>query len=276
MKKPLLTLSAATLLILGSCSQSTKTTEADTAIPPVEVTDTTEQTVTDTVETPEPVKNIAFEIKKLKKKKGENELEIEYPVSGNPAVVDSVRVWISQQLGDSYKGDLNNVNAFFKHYSALLGSEEFDEFGGYAIDKFELEFTNDYIVTYEHTVYEYEGGAHGEGGEYGTTFLQSNGKIFSKKCITSYSSLHDLFIEGLKQYFKVKTDKELLAQLNKETSLAKLSAPGMEPWVDENGVVFSYTPYEIAPYSAGSPKFTIPYSKIEPYLTEEGKLFFGK
>ena len=272
MKKHYLIFSAAAALILSGCSSSTKSSDADSSAPAVS-SDSTQAPDSAALPT---VQNIPFEVKKMEKKKGENELEIEYPVNGNPALVESVRKWINERLGDSYKGDMNNADAFFRHYASKLGSEEFDEFGGYTIDSFDLEFTNDYIVTYEYASYQYEGGAHGDGGEYGTTFLQSSGEIFSKKCFTSYKDLHNLFIEGLKRYFNVKTDKELADNLNISGSLSSLAPPAMEPWIEKDGVAFSYTPYEIAPFAAGCPHFTIPYSQIEPYLTDEGKAFFGK
>ena len=220
--------------------------------------------------------NIPFKVKNFEKKRGNNELEIDYPISGNPELVDSVRVWMSQQLTGTYDGNLADADTFFRHYSAQLGEDpDLNEYGGFTQDEFDLEYVNDYIVTYAYTSYIYEGGAHGMGGTYGTTFLQSDGQIFSKDCFSSYRALQPLFVEGLKRYFKVTTDEELLNCLLGVSSLSRLSPPGMNPWVEEEGVVFSYTPYEIAPYSAGSPRFTIPLAKIEPYLTPRGRLFFG-
>ena len=278
MKKLLISAYALALLAMGACSSSTKTEEHDSTPIVVNDTDSIPADTIDSIAAPDTlvaIHNIPFETKKMEKKKGDNELEIEYPVKGNEALVDSVRTWISRQLGDSYKGDLNKPDAFFKHYYKKLGDEDMEEFGGYTVDKFELEFTDDYIVTYEHSSFEFEGGEHGNGGEYGMTFLQSNGKAFSKKCINSYSARTKLFIDGLKQYFKVKTDAQLTAKLRQGIKLTKLPAPAMTPWIDKEGIVFSYTPYEITSEPV-QPKFTIPYSAIEPYLTDEGKQFFGK
>lgn len=228
---------------------------------------------TDTVDTTG-VHNIPFEVRTFEKEKGENELEVEYPVSGNPELLDSVRYWMNEQLTATYRGPLDDPEAFFNHYASQLGEDpDLNEWGGFTKDDFKLGCVNDHIVTYLYSSYIYEGGAHGMGGTYGITFLQSDGSVFDKKCITSLNALHALFIQGLKEYFKVNTDAELKDCLLVE-SLAQLAPPGMNPWVEEGGVVFSYTPYEIAPYSAGSPRFTIPFSKIEPYLTPQGLRFF--
>lgn len=218
--------------------------------------------------------NIPFEVKKFEKEKGDNELEIEYPVSGNPEVVDSVRSWINGELTGTFTGNPADAEAFFRHYASQLGTDpDLNEYGGYTIDKFEIQFVNDLIVTYSYTTYLYEGGAHGEGGVYGATFLQSDGTLFSKSCFTSMRELRPLFIEGLKRYFKVTSDEELMGCLLNVKSLSTLPMPGRDPWIEEDGVVFSYTPYEIAPYSSGSPRFTIPFDKIRPYLTEKGRSF---
>lgn len=218
---------------------------------------------------------VPLEVKKFEKEVGENELEIEYPVSGNPELVQSIRNWLNEQLSDTFHGDMDDAEAFFRHYASQLGNDpDINEYGGYSIDKFDVEYQNDLLVTYDYTSYLYEGGAHGMGGSYGTTFLKADGSIFDKDCIRSYRDLHQLFIDGLKKYFKVKTDSELAACLLNVTDLGKLNPPGMKPWIEEDGVVFSYTPYEIAPYSSGSPNFTIPFDKIKPYLTEKGLRFF--
>lgn len=256
------------VLPLISCSNSSRenssTTSLETAQPAEAAADTVE----------EPIRNIPFKVKEFEKKVGENELEIEYPVAGNPALLEAVRTWINQQLGETYRGSLEDAHALFRHYAAGLGKDpELNEYGGFTQDKFDLEFSDDIVVTYGHTSYTYEGGAHGMGGDYGTTFLQADGSVFDKGCITSYKPLMPLFIKGLKRYFKVSTDSELLDCLIGVPSLQKLSAPGMEPWIEEEGVTFSYTPYEIAPYSAGSPRFTIPFAEIRPYLTEKGLRF---
>ena len=218
---------------------------------------------------------IPFETKKFEKEKGENKFEVQYPVSGEPELLKAVRAWINEGMGQTYRGSLDDADAFFRHYASQLGNDpDLNEYGGYAVDEFEVEYVSPLVVTYEHTSYIYEGGAHGMGGEYGTTFLRSDGSVFDKDCITSYKPLMPFIVEGLKKYFKVKTDQELLGCLLDVPSLSKLSPPGVKPWITEEGVVFSYTPYEIAPYSSGTPRTTIPYSKIAPYLTEKGKRFF--
>ena len=52
------------------------------------------------------------------------------------------------------------------------------------------------------------------------------------------------------------------------TSLSPLDLSG-EP-------MFVYNPYEIGPYAAGMPTFTIPYADIQPYLTTTAQKLIEK
>lgn len=219
--------------------------------------------------------NLPFVTEKFKEKKGDNELEVELPKEGNQVLLDSVRHWINDELGGSFRGDFADNERFFRHYALQLGRDpDLTEYGGYSQDEIDVEYKNDRIVTYECSSYLYEGGAHGISNKRGITFLQADGSRFNRRCISSYSKIQPLIVEGLKRYFNVKTDAQLLEALIGVKSVKDIQAPAVTPWIVEEGVVFSYEPYEIAPYSAGIPTFTIPYSKIEPFLTEEGKSFF--
>lgn len=44
-----------------------------------------------------------------------------------------------------------------------------------------------------------------------------------------------------------------------------------QPGLSENGVVFSFQPYEISCFAAGTFHFTIPYERLKPYLTDRAK-----
>lgn len=269
MKKRIVSiLSLASLLSVSSCSS--KPAQASV---PSETASRTEEVPAPSEESP--AESTVLKVKNFEKEVGENELEVDYPEAGAPELVSAVRTWINEQLGDTYRGNPDDAEAFFRHYASQLGTDpELTEDGGFTKDEFDLEYQDALVVTYEHASYIYEGGAHGMGGEYGTTFLKSDGSIFGKDCFTSYRPLMPLFIDGLKRYFKVSTDEELLGCLIGVPSLQKLSSPGMQPWIEEDGVTFSYTPYEIAPYSSGSPRFTIPLAKIRPYLNEKGLRYF--
>lgn len=255
-------------LAAASCSGNSSSESSDSVVA-IDTTIISELAGDDSIPANPPV-----ETEKFEKSKGNNSLEIEYPVSGNDALLKSIRTWMSEQLGDTYSGDLNNAKGFFKHYAALLGTDpELSEEGGYSKDEFEVEYQNNLIVTYEHSSIINEGGPQNMKETYGTTFLLEDGSIFTKKCIASYKDIQPLIVEGLKGFFKVKSDADLLARLNGQKSTSSISAPAMNPWIEEDGVAFSYTPYEIDSDPNLTPHFTIPFAKILPFLTEEGRRF---
>ena len=78
--------------------------------------------VADTVSV-DTVANLPFVTQEFKKKKGENKLEIEYPTEGNAILLDSIRTWINDELGGTYRGDLADGNKLFRHYASQLGED---------------------------------------------------------------------------------------------------------------------------------------------------------
>ena len=51
------------------------------------------------------------------------------------------------------------------------------------------------------------------------------------------------------------------------TGLLRLPQPGLS----DEGIVFSFQPYEIRCFAAGTFHFTIPYYRLRPYLTDKAK-----
>ena len=51
--------------------------------------------------------------------------------------------------------------------------------------------------------------------------------------------------------------------------------PSWQPFPSKDGLVFTYQQYEIAPYAAGMPAFTIPYEDIAPYVLVEVRPILG-
>ena len=67
------------------------------------------------------------------------------------------------------------------------------------------------------------------------------------------------------------TDEGLQSLLLYDGSVDYLPLPHNAPYLTEQGIVFAYQQYEIAPYALGIPTFTLNYQKIEPYLSSAVK-----
>ena len=211
------------------------------------------------------------------RKYGESSLEIEYPVSGNPVLVQNVREWINEALGGTYQGLLDDANAFFNHYAKDLNKVD-EGYGEYVQNKIHLVYENERIITFLHESSYYGGGAHGISASTGTTFRKSDGKIFTNDLIREYHKLKPAMARGLRDYFSVSTDEELLERVQLESRLCgnidDIPAPNSHPWITAEGIVFLYVPYEIACYADGSPTFVLPVSEVEPYVMATAKSFF--
>ncbi len=127
--------------------------------------------------------------------------------------------------------------------------------------------------------YLYTGGAHGmEAGVGSVIYLKSDGKIFDNFFKSSVvKEMQPLLKSGLIEYFSDNMDGFKAGELGDYLILdsPEIPLPADAPYPSARGLVLRYQQYEVAPYAAGRPTFTIPYDKIKPYLTEEAKRVLG-
>lgn len=222
------------------------------------------------------------------------EIKADYPTRGNKILVNAVREYISEELGGTYTGDLKNGDALVEFYGKATVTNMQNDIKEMGKDLKPEEIPDmtsttsirklcetDRFVTYIKGVYSYTGGAHGLYGESGTTFRKSDGRRFSRNMLrgTDSPEFKQMLKEGLKEYFKkndveVNNDDDLVRLLIYSGPLDDLPMPGTAPYLTKEGVEFVYQHYEIAPYAAGLPTFTIPYAKVKPYLTVTAQRMF--
>ena len=227
-----------------------------------------------------------------KDKSGEYKIIIDFPTSGNPLLVNAIREYISESLGISYAGEMeNNMQG---SYSGDLGDGQkmidyyfdlkYKEFkkahdlmaenmtGDVPTFASETEihflYETDKFVTYEMKKYEDMGGAHGGTFISGMTFRKSDGRRVDWELFTK--SMQDVIKKGLKKYFEVNTDEELENSLSLENTYM-LPLPATPPVFTKEGVLFTYQQYEIAAYAAGLPSFIVPYDEAKSLMNTTGK-----
>jgi len=215
-----------------------------------------------------------FSVNQLSKSEGKSLLKIDFPKCSNSVLEQNILEWINEQLGGTYEGDLKDHDAMFNHYASQLGTID-EGYGEYSKTTLTKAYEDDFVVTYQDDSEFYSGGIHGIGAVSGKTFRKSDGKLFSNSFITFYK-LRDQAVCGLKRYFGVSSDSELLDRLQIEGgSLEELPPPSNDPWIMSDGVHFLYTPYEIASYADGSPTFTVSIENIKPAVNATAKTFFN-
>lgn len=227
-----------------------------------------------------------------KDKSGEYKIVVDFPTGGNPILVNAIREYISESLGISYAGEMeNNMQG---SYSGDLGDGQ--KMIDYYFDLKYKEFKNahdemaehmqgdtptfaseteihylyetDKFVTYEMKKYEDMGGAHGGTFISGMTFRKSDGRRVDWELFTK--SMQDVIKKGLKKYFEANTDEEMEKFLSLENTYL-LPLPATPPVFTKEGVLFTYQQYEIAAYAAGLPSFIVPYDETKLLMNTTGK-----
>ena len=219
-----------------------------------------------------------------KTKTAEVTIAADWPQTGNAPLVNAIREYVSEQLGGIYKGTLANGDSAIQFYGeqqmARMESFAKDLAGSaasatYLLQEIKVLAETETFVTYTDFSESYLGGAHGISSMSGTTFRKSDGRRFGREMLrnTDTEAFRKLLKDGLKQYFSSASnepvdDGQLSQLLLTNNSVDYLPLPQATPYLTKGGVAFVYQPYEIAPYAAGRPSFTIPYEKIKPFLIE--------
>ena len=205
------------------------------------------------------------------------------PCYADRQVNEAIFEQISEMLGGSYEGSYADVDSMARHYLATymreMGEERADfdaEMGFERSLTVERTYETNQFVTINVQMYQYSGGAHGGTLCYGLTFRKSDGRRMGMNVLNNlvgdeeWTSMQK---EGLMEYFDVKTDSALQdCLLDVETYL--IPNPQYEPYLSEKGMEFVYQQYEIAPYAAGLPSYTVPYNRLGKYLNTTGRQLF--
>ena len=209
-------------------------------------------------------------------------VKAEYPFIEEHVTSQAIRAWISETLGGTYTGDLMDyqkmlefyANENIKFYSGAEYAEMVADTGpSERIYEFKRGYETGSIISYKINGLLYSSGAaHGMPIETATTFRKSDGLRFSWKMFTK---------DGLKQ-LKPIIVKKLRTNYGDDTffkvpnaSDPEFELPDMDPYFDEGGLVFSYSPYEIAPYSEGYITVTLPLTMVKSMLNATGQSFIS-
>lgn len=143
----------------------------------------------------------------------------------------------------------------------------------------DVAFDTDNFIVFHDESYFYMGGAHGgvSGNGY-MTFDKRTGALFTDFLKPgAVQDLQPLIIEGIQSYYascgEPLGEQELRDRLFLDGDLIPL--PSDLPGPAADGLHFVYQQYEIACYADGMVSFTIPYDRIEPYLTPAAKQLLG-
>ena len=129
-----------------------------------------------------------------------------------------------------------------------------------------IVFKSEYYVNY--------GGTHG--GILGAgplTFSKRDGQLVSEFFQPgSAAQMQPLLREGLREYFGPRMEGTGLDDLDIFLSLPEGGAVPLPEWAPQpvaDSLHFIYQQYEIAPYAAGMPEFSLPVGQLKDFLTDD-------
>lgn len=181
---------------------------------------------------------------------------------------DSIHV---ELIGDYASFD-DAADEFFDEYQEIAMETESQMPWSHEVNA-GVSFNRNGLFTLSYGYYGYMGGAHGMPGFYSVNYDLETKKILSFYDLVNASDSTVLLTLGEK-YFR---------QANKLDATTKLDELGYF-WdggkfyftdvftITDDGLMFTYSPYEIASYAAGMPEMTIPFAELKPYLTENSPL----
>ena len=125
--------------------------------------------------------------------------------------------------------------------------------------------------------HEYDGGVHGYYTERLVSFDHIHKQEIDNKYLfidNSIDSIVGLLMDEAKKtphYWEWKPDikRHVFVTDEHDNPTGEIRLP--QPGLAEDGLVFSFQPYEISCFAAGTFHFTIPYNRLRPYLSDKAK-----
>lgn len=212
-------------------------------------------------------------------------LSIDFPDYTDKQVNEAIAEQISEVIGGTYEGSYADPDSLITYYA----TEFLDEIKQIRKDTEKYDLPSDWpysrdltilkgyeterLVTFNFQSYNFSGGAHGSSEIYGMTFRKSDGRRMGTDVLNrnvNDEEWIEMRNKGLMEYFEVKNENDLAACLL-GIEVYEIPMPQTQPYFNEKGLAFIYQQYEIAPYAAGLPNFTIPYDRLQKYLNVTGR-----
>ena len=172
--------------------------------------------------------------------KGLFKIDADFPDSGNFFVINNIREWMSEQLGGTYEGNMEDGAKMLDHYKNVVLTDfkeniipdmpRIEDMSCYKDVKIKKLYETDRYVSYLYTQEGFAGGAHGWYLMQGQTFRKSDGRridydIFRAELM---DELADLVKDNIfTQYFESNTEdmENLLTMENNDFFPLPQSAP---------------------------------------------------
>lgn len=193
--------------------------------------------------------------------------------------------------GWAYKGDINNnsqIGRFAVNHYFAIKKEEYgtndDDYPAtlFAVLNLQAVVYNKRYITYQEYTHDYNAGMHGFYTERMVSYDHVHQQeidcdyLFKPECMKDV--LHTLIEEAKKTLQYKEWEPNIMEYVSNKDENGNQAGGFTLPTLglSEDGVVFSFQPYAISCFAAGTFHFTIPYSRIRNCLTQNAKWCVGQ
>lgn len=202
------------------------------------------------------------------------DIKYNYPLIDNPnneTIIDefnqNYKIIAEKFIEENKNGDLAKEATEF--YNDAL-KEDF-EFHPYSLEEtFDITYNRNKIVSILSTSYSYTGGAHPNHLQSNVIYdLTTNKKLELTDILNkTENEIKQIFIDGFSKMVDNEPDK-YFKEAKETISNNTNEIDKINFYLSNNGLVFFFEVYEIAPYAAGNPSFSIPFENNEDLFNEK-------
>lgn len=173
---------------------------------------------------------------------------------------------INADLEEYYKtfstDNNGTVDMAREDYAASLGEDGWD-FLGYSTDvSVKVTRMDDAVISFQITLYDFTGGAHGNYGSGGRNYSAKTGELLSfDEIADDYEAFHATVLDYMVNLAETPAYKDKLFGPPSKDDLDSTLFGG-DNWVfTRSGISFLAAPYSLGPYASGEIAFMLPYGK---------------
>jgi hypothetical protein len=209
-------------------------------------------------------------------------ISIQYPELGNE-VSPQIKTKMANRFKSIYTDstlEFSTAKGFIQHIASVYFNDYFEmnreaynpefsaaTFSWEKIFSFSVGRNNGNVLSLGFTTYAFTGGAHGMQVNTVQNFDLVTGKAIELADMvdtSNYKELETILTNALKKELNL----QLQDSLSNHGFFVNSISPLANVWMLNEGLVFVYNPYEIAPYSFGSTKVSVPYTEIKHLLRD--------
>lgn len=192
----------------------------------------------------------------------------------NSVQMPVVQIDGAEDIAEKINADLREYYAAFsidnietadiakEDYASSLGEDGWD-FIGYSTDvSVNVTRSDENVVSFQITVYDFTGGAHGNYGSGGRNYSAKTGELLSINEIAGdYNAFHATVLDYMINLAETPAYEDKLFGPPSKNDLDSVLFDGNNWVFTKSGISFLVAPYVLGPYASGEISFRLPYEK---------------